>query len=569
MGRRASPVCCPVTVLCFFCPQVSQRLLLLAPEFSVSGGCRPLTLPGDRTWARAGPPELTAMADVLLNLDFTPVPHHAAPQPSLKHLRFLKRRAYLESRGYLNKKGGSWGKPGRPPPSARPAPRAGLCNSSWEADRPVSGRAARPEEKQLLLVGRCRSGLPPPGRDAPSKPRPAPKRSLLDRSREANRPVSERAAHPDEKQLLVDECRSGLPPPGRDAPSKPRPAPKRRFLNGSREANRPVSGRAACPKEKQLPVDKCRSGLPPPGRDAPSKPRPAPKRSSLNGSQEATRPVRGRAARPEEKQLPVDECRSGLPPPDRDAPSKPRPAPKRRFLNGSRETNQPVSERAAPPKEKQLLVDECQSGLPPPGQDAPPKARPGPRPHRAPPQPPAHKPYKCLALDCEMVGTGPGGKRSELARCSLVGYDGELIYDKYVLPTNPITDFRTRWSGIRGYHMRNATPFKLAQREILKLMNGKIVIGHAVHNDFKALNYFHPKSLTRDTSKIPLLNRKAGFPEKVAISLKRLTKQLLHQDIQVGTQGHSSVEDARATMDLYKLVEAQLELEMSTQPNSE
>ncbi|XP_043541586.1 interferon-stimulated 20 kDa exonuclease-like 2 [Chiloscyllium plagiosum] len=410
------------------------------------------------------------MADVLLNLDFTPVQHHAAPQPSLKHLRFLKKRAYLESRGYLNKKGGSWGKPGRPPPSARPAPRAGLCNKSWEADRPVSRRVACPEEKQLL-VGRCRSGQPPPGRDAPSKPRPAPKHSLLNGSREANQPISGRAAHPDEKQLLVDECRSGLPPPGRDAPSKPRPAPKRRFLNGSREANRPVSGKAARPKEKQL------------------------------------------------------------------------------------------------------LVDECQSGLPPPGRDAPLKARPAPRPHRAPPHLPTHtaphKPYKCLALDCEMVGTGPGGKRSELARCSLVGYDGELIYDKYVLPTNPITDFRTRWSGIRWHHMRNATPFKLAQREILKLMNGKIVIGHAVHNDFKALNYFHPKSLTRDTSKIPLLNRKAGFPEKVAISLKRLTKQLLHQDIQVGTQGHSSVEDARATMDLYKLVEAQLELEMSTQPNSE
>ncbi|XP_041037711.1 interferon-stimulated 20 kDa exonuclease-like 2 [Carcharodon carcharias] len=207
------------------------------------------------------------------------------------------------------------------------------------------------------------------------------------------------------------------------------------------------------------------------------------------------------------------------------------------------------------PPERDLLLGECQSSLPTPargtgtGTTAPPS-----------------RPYKCVALDCEMVGTGQGGKRSELARCSVIGYDGDLVYDKYILPPNPITNYRTRWSGIRRQHMKNATPFKLAQKEILKVLCGKIVVGHAVHNDFKALNYFHPQSLTRDTSKIPLLNRKAGFPEKESVSLKRLTKQLLHRDIQVGKQGHSSVEDARATMELYRLVEAQLEPEVGGQP---
>lgn len=62
---------------------------------------------------------------------------------------------------------------------------------------------------------------------------------------------------------------------------------------------------------------------------------------------------------------------------------------------------------------------------------------------------------------------------------------------------------------------------------------GKVVIGHAIHNDFKALSYFHPAVLTRDTSKIPLLNVKAGFCEKECVSLKRLTKALLNRDIQV------------------------------------
>lgn len=69
--------------------------------------------------------------------------------------------------------------------------------------------------------------------------------------------------------------------------------------------------------------------------------------------------------------------------------------------------------------------------------------------------------------------------------------------------------------------------------QVLRILAGKVVVGHAIHNDFKALRYSHPKALTRDTSQIPLLNRRGGFPENMTISLKRLTKALLDQDIQV------------------------------------
>nr|XP_005991721.1 PREDICTED: interferon-stimulated 20 kDa exonuclease-like 2 isoform X2 [Latimeria chalumnae] len=145
----------------------------------------------------------------------------------------------------------------------------------------------------------------------------------------------------------------------------------------------------------------------------------------------------------------------------------------------------------------------------------------------------AGKPHKFVAIDCEMVGTGQNGSRSELARCSIVNYHGDVVYDKYILPLNPVFDYRTRWSGIRKHHLRNATPFKVAQKEILKILAGKVVVGHAIHNDFKALSYFHPQELTRDTSKMPLLNKQAGFTERETVSLKRLTKQLLKKDIQV------------------------------------
>ncbi|KAA8579062.1 hypothetical protein FQN60_018803 [Etheostoma spectabile] len=156
-------------------------------------------------------------------------------------------------------------------------------------------------------------------------------------------------------------------------------------------------------------------------------------------------------------------------------------------------------------------------------------------------------PTKFLAIDCEMVGTGPKGSISQLARCSLVSYDGDVVYDKFINPSMPVTDYRTRWSGIRRSDLVNATPYAEARKEILRLLMGKVVIGHAVHNDFKVLGYSHPGALTRDTSRIPLLNEKAGFG--------------------TGRKGHSSVEDARATMELYKVVEEEWERKLASRPN--
>ncbi|KAK5614960.1 hypothetical protein CRENBAI_008353 [Crenichthys baileyi] len=138
-------------------------------------------------------------------------------------------------------------------------------------------------------------------------------------------------------------------------------------------------------------------------------------------------------------------------------------------------------------------------------------------------------PTKYLAIDCEMVGAGP-------------------------------KDYRTRWSGIRPRDLFNATPYQEARKEILRLLMGRVVVGHAIHNDFKALGYTHPSALTRDTSRIPLLNQKAGFAEKECASLKRLTKAIFNREIQTGRKGHSSVEDAKATMELYKVVEEEWEM---------
>lgn len=168
-------------------------------------------------------------------------------------------------------------------------------------------------------------------------------------------------------------------------------------------------------------------------------------------------------------------------------------------------------------------------------------------------------PSKYVAIDCEMVGAGPCGQISLLARCSIVSHNGDVMFDKFIQPTQPVTDFRTRWSGITPQHLRHALPFEEARKQILSLLKGKVVVGHAIHNDFKALRYFHPATLTRDTQRIPLLNQNAGFQKECVSSLKNLTKAILKNDIQTGRRGHSSVEDAKATMQLYKTVATEWE----------
>lgn len=52
-------------------------------------------------------------------------------------------------------------------------------------------------------------------------------------------------------------------------------------------------------------------------------------------------------------------------------------------------------------------------------------------------------------MDCEMVGTGPDGVDSILARVSIVNQFGHALLDKYVKPRETVTDYRTHVSGIR------------------------------------------------------------------------------------------------------------------------
>lgn len=160
---------------------------------------------------------------------------------------------------------------------------------------------------------------------------------------------------------------------------------------------------------------------------------------------------------------------------------------------------------------------------------------------------------RILAVDCEMVGVGPGGIRSSLARVCLVNEAGAVVLDTHVAQREKVTDHRTRVSGIRPQHLEGAPDATEVRRRVGELIQGRVLVGHAVAHDLKALMLGHPRAMLRDTAKYPPLMRSPGAPGRKpkARKLRDLASQHLGLVIQEGE--HSPVDDARAALYLYQL----------------
>jgi RNA exonuclease 1 len=153
-------------------------------------------------------------------------------------------------------------------------------------------------------------------------------------------------------------------------------------------------------------------------------------------------------------------------------------------------------------------------------------------------------PHAIYALDCEMGYTTHG---LEVIRVTLVAASGCPVYDSLVRPEHPVIDYNTRFSGISesDFSENETKSLVEVQNDLMCLINpDTILVGHGLGNDLRALRIIH--NTVVDTSIIFLDERKLPYRR----SLKSLASSILKKEIQQGSAGHCSFEDASACMDL-------------------
>lgn len=82
------------------------------------------------------------------------------------------------------------------------------------------------------------------------------------------------------------------------------------------------------------------------------------------------------------------------------------------------------------------------------------------------------KPFEYIAIDCEMV---VGGGRKMLARVSIVDRHRRVVLDKFVKPTDTVTDYLTEVSGLRPEDLENGEDFELVRSEVSQLIRGTLI----------------------------------------------------------------------------------------------
>jgi RNA exonuclease 4 len=160
-------------------------------------------------------------------------------------------------------------------------------------------------------------------------------------------------------------------------------------------------------------------------------------------------------------------------------------------------------------------------------------------------------PTRILAMDCEMVGVGPGGARSALARVCIINEAGAVLLDTHVAQRERVTDYRTRVSGVTPACLRSAPDLAAVRERVERLIDGRLLVGHAISHDLTALMVSHPRALVRDTARFPpLMRATAPGRRPKARRLRDLAAEVLGLTIQGGA--HSPVDDARAALYLYQ-----------------
>jgi len=102
-----------------------------------------------------------------------------------------------------------------------------------------------------------------------------------------------------------------------------------------------------------------------------------------------------------------------------------------------------------------------------------------------------------IAIDCEMMRSNIG---QVLGRVSVINYEGETTFDTFLCYPEPIiiTNTEEEYSGI-GWNdigpKNGALSFSEVQAHLIKIFRDRIVIGHDIQKDLKAISMISPSHI--------------------------------------------------------------------------
>ncbi|KAI0931852.1 hypothetical protein AcW1_000861 [Taiwanofungus camphoratus] len=156
-----------------------------------------------------------------------------------------------------------------------------------------------------------------------------------------------------------------------------------------------------------------------------------------------------------------------------------------------------------------------------------------------------------LSISCTCVGCGPGGSTPMLA-VVIVNFRATTVFETFVQPTMPVSDYRTGTTGIEPAHLdsnNNAMKFNEVRQRVANLIRGKILVGHSLWVDLSVLGVPHPAVATRDVALYQPFRNALRTPHQVP-GLQTLMWQFMRRRIQEGKI--DALENARAAVDLYR-----------------
>ena len=101
-----------------------------------------------------------------------------------------------------------------------------------------------------------------------------------------------------------------------------------------------------------------------------------------------------------------------------------------------------------------------------------------------------------VAIDAEMVICED--TKSHLARLSIVNYNRHVLFDNYIQPRLPVTNYLTHVTNLDAFKIGRAKKYSDYKEEVEKILKDKIIVGHTLEKDFEVLGFPVHKRYVRD-----------------------------------------------------------------------